>query len=127
VLADPTEVECPQTRPVEYELFHRVRLPFVIHLNLGSHPPKFLDAEGREVVLSVSPGKKAIDRGVWYKGKVPVNLIGVWQKGYAESLSAWLWLPSWPSFISLSQLMSETPMGARMILSCRSFPASGEA
>ena len=62
------------------------RIHFVIRLNLGSHPPKFLDGEGREVVLSVSPGKKAIYRRVWYKGKVPVNLIGVWKKGYAEPL-----------------------------------------
>jgi len=62
------------------------RIHFVIRLNLGRHPPKFLDGEGREVVLSVSPGKKALYRRVRYKGEVPVNLIGVWKKGYAEPL-----------------------------------------
>lgn len=69
-------------------LLHLVaaRIHFVIRLNLGSHPPKFLDAEGRGVVRSVSPGQKAIYRRVWYKGKGPVNLIGVWKKGYAEPL-----------------------------------------
>lgn len=59
---------------------------FVIRLNLGSHPPKFWDAEGKAVVLALSPGEKVIHSAVWYKGKVCVNLIGVWKKGLAEPL-----------------------------------------
>lgn len=59
---------------------------FVIRLNLGHHPPRFWDAEGREVVLSLAPGEKVIHPSVWYKGKVCVNLIGVWKKGLAEPL-----------------------------------------
>lgn len=59
---------------------------FVIRLNLGSHPPRFWDAEGRDVVLALSPGETVIHPGVWYKGKVCVNLIGIWKKGLAEPL-----------------------------------------
>ncbi|MEM4203126.1 MAG: transposase [Candidatus Methanomethylicaceae archaeon] len=59
---------------------------FVIWLNWGRHPPRFWDAEGREVVLSLAPGEKVIHSAVWYKGKVCVNLIGVWKKGLAEPL-----------------------------------------
>ncbi|BAJ62893.1 putative transposase for insertion sequence element [Anaerolinea thermophila UNI-1] len=59
---------------------------FVFRLNQGSHPPKFWDADGKEVVLSLSPGEKVSHSALWYKGKVCVNLIGVWKKGLAEPL-----------------------------------------
>lgn len=59
---------------------------FVIRLNLGSHPPRFWDGEGREVVLALSPGEMVIHPGVWYKGQVRLNLIGIWKKGLAEPL-----------------------------------------
>lgn len=55
---------------------------FVIRLNLGSHPPKFWDSDGREVALSLSPGETVVHNRVWYKGKVCVNLIGTWGKGF---------------------------------------------
>lgn len=56
---------------------HRVAegVNFVIRLNLGSHPPKFWDADGREVGLALSPGEK-----------VCVILFGVWKKSLAEPL-----------------------------------------
>ncbi len=57
---------------------------FVIRLNLGAHPPKFWDADGKEVLLSVAHGETVIHRQVWYKGKVCVNLIGVWERGLVE-------------------------------------------
>ncbi len=59
---------------------------FVIRLNLGSHPPKFWDAAGREVALTISAGETIIHNQVWYKGKVCVNLIGTWGKGFSEPL-----------------------------------------
>ncbi len=52
----------------------------------GSHSPRFWDAEGRDVVLALSPGETVIHPGVWYKGKVCVNRIGIWKKGLAEPL-----------------------------------------
>ena len=59
---------------------------FVIRLNLGSHPPKFWDAEGREVALTISPGEIVVHNQVGYKGKVCVNLIGTWGKGFSKPL-----------------------------------------
>jgi hypothetical protein len=62
------------------------QLNFVIRLNLGRHPPKFYDSDGREVLLMVSPGGTTIHNRVWYKGQVCVNLIGVWRKGFSQPL-----------------------------------------
>lgn len=59
---------------------------FVIRLNLGSHPPKFWGADGQEVTLTILPGETVIYNQVWYKGQVPVNLIGTWKKGFSEPL-----------------------------------------
>lgn len=61
-------------------------LNFVIRLNLGAHPPKFLDQEGREVALTISPGETVIHNHVWYKGQARVNLVGRWKKGLSEPL-----------------------------------------
>lgn len=62
------------------------QLKFVIRLNLGSHPPKFYDQQGREVALTIAPGETVVHLNVWYKGKACVNLIGRWQKGLSEPL-----------------------------------------
>jgi hypothetical protein len=59
---------------------------FVIRLNLGSHPPKFWDAEGQKVSLTSLPGEVIIYNRVWDKGQVCVNLIGTWKKGFSEPL-----------------------------------------
>jgi hypothetical protein len=61
------------------------QVSFVIRLNQGTHP-KFQDSEGREVVLSVRQGQKAVYRDVWYKGEVRVHVIGLWERGHAEPL-----------------------------------------
>lgn len=62
------------------------RVNFVIRLNLRSNPPKFWDREGKEVALTISAGETVIHAGVWYKGKVRVNLIGVWGKGFCQPM-----------------------------------------
>lgn len=59
---------------------------FVIRLNLGSQPPKFWDGDGREVVLTLSRGETVVYNRIWYKGKVCVNLIGTWGKGFKDPL-----------------------------------------
>jgi len=59
---------------------------FVIRLNLRSHPPKIYDTDGNEIALSISPGETVIHHGVWYLGKVRVNLIGTWKKGLSEPM-----------------------------------------
>jgi hypothetical protein len=59
---------------------------FVIRLNLRSQPPKFYTAEGREVVLTVGLGQKEVYHQLRYKGKVTVNVMGVWRLGMPEPL-----------------------------------------
>jgi hypothetical protein len=59
---------------------------FVIRLNLRSQPPKFYTAEGREVVLTVGLGQKEVYHQLRYKGKVTVNVVGVWRYGMPEPM-----------------------------------------
>jgi hypothetical protein len=58
-----------------FEDIVREKLSFVIRLNTGDRPT-ILDGEGEKVALSISPGKRIFLRGVYYKGKVKVNLAG---------------------------------------------------
>jgi len=59
---------------------------FVIRLRMGSRPPKFFDEEKREVKLTIAPGQQVVYRNLWYKGKVQVQVIGIWLKGQAQPL-----------------------------------------
>lgn len=59
------------------------RLNFVFRLKVG---PSFCDQEGKPVTLSVSKGETRILNKVFYKGKVFVNVIGIWQKGFADPM-----------------------------------------
>lgn len=59
---------------------------FVIRLKLGSQSPHLYDEHGQTVILSVAQGETAIQRRLWYKGRVRVNVIGIWQKGFSEPL-----------------------------------------
>lgn len=68
------------------EFLVAAQVNFVIRLNLRSRPPKFWDSEGREVGLSLSPGESVIHQRIWYKGKVCVNLVGTWGKGFADPI-----------------------------------------
>jgi hypothetical protein len=68
------------------EYLVQVSVNFVIRLNLGSHPATFFDVTGRKVPLTVSLGEQTIYRGLRYKDKVTVNVIGVWRKGCAEPM-----------------------------------------
>jgi hypothetical protein len=59
---------------------------WVIRLNLRAHPPKFFDEGGKEVALTITPGETVIHNHVWYMGKVQVNLVGTWNKGFTEPM-----------------------------------------
>lgn len=60
---------------------------FVIRLRLGSNPPILLDAEGRRIELNVvQNGKPVVFRQLRYQGETPVNIIGIWSKGYKQPL-----------------------------------------
>jgi hypothetical protein len=56
---------------------------FVIRLKVG---PNFCDGEGKPVTLSISHGETRILNKVFYKGKVFVNVIGVWKKGFSNPM-----------------------------------------
>jgi hypothetical protein len=62
------------------------QVSFVIRLNKGPQGPKFTDPEGQEVKLNVGMGKKVIQKHLYYKGEVCVNVIGVWKKGLSRPL-----------------------------------------
>jgi hypothetical protein len=62
------------------------QVPFVIRLNLRSHPPKFTDADGQPVALTLKEGERRNLQGVFYKGEVQVNLAATWRTGLKEPL-----------------------------------------
>lgn len=56
---------------------------------LGAGPGRaalHLLADGHEVALSLFPGDTIVHRQVYYRGKVGVNLIGTWRRGFSEPL-----------------------------------------
>jgi len=62
------------------------RVHFVIRLNLGSHPPQLINAANQSITLTIAPGETEIYRGLRYKGRVSINVIGVWKPGLSEPL-----------------------------------------
>lgn len=60
-------------------------LNYVIRLNTGNRAT-ITDEEGNKLSLSIAPGEKVMLRGVFYKGKVKVNLAGQWKKGFSGPL-----------------------------------------
>ena len=59
------------------------KLNFVIRLKEGA---KFTDREGNLVALSIRKGETRTINKVFYKGKVFVNLIGIWREGFSKPL-----------------------------------------
>jgi hypothetical protein len=56
---------------------------FVIRLKTG---PNFFDQAGNPVELRVPLGKTCLLKKIFYKGKVQVNLVGVWNKGFSNPM-----------------------------------------
>ena len=54
-------------------------------MNTGNHPT-FYDEEGNRVILSLEPGERVFRRGLYYKGKIEVNVAGEWEKGFKRPL-----------------------------------------
>ena len=62
------------------------QIHFVIRLNLRSHPPELTNAKRQSIVLTIAPKETELYRQLYYKGRVPINVIGVWKKGLSEPL-----------------------------------------
>ena len=60
-------------------------IKFVIRLKAGNKPT-VINETGEKISLLLNPGKTECHRGVYYKGKIEVNLIGKWEKGFSEPL-----------------------------------------
>jgi hypothetical protein len=60
-------------------------MKFVIRLNTSKRPA-ISDEKKNKIGLYLVPGKKVFLRGVYYKGKVKVNIAGEWKKGFSEPL-----------------------------------------
>lgn len=60
-------------------------MEFVIRLNT-SKKPTITNEEKNKIELYLVPGKKVFLKGVYYKGKVKVNIAGEWKKGFSEPL-----------------------------------------
>ena len=58
---------------------------YVIRLKVGNGV-NILNEMGDKVSLTVGIGEEVHHRGVYYKGKVEVNLAGKWEKGFSEPL-----------------------------------------
>lgn len=63
------------------------QVQFVIRLKLSTpHPVHFTTAAGNPVALHVLPGHTESYSQVYYKGALPVNVIGTWDKGFSTPL-----------------------------------------
>jgi hypothetical protein len=62
------------------------QIHFVIRLKVGLPQTRLLDQSGQPLKLVPKVGQPVIHRAVFYRGLVPVNLIGVWRKGVQTPL-----------------------------------------
>ena len=60
-------------------------IQFVIRLNDGIKPT-ILNEDGEKISLTIGIGEEVHYRGVFYKGKVEVNLAGKWEKGFSKPM-----------------------------------------
>ncbi len=60
-------------------------IQFIIRLKTGNNPT-ILNEEGEKISLTVGIGEQEHYQGVYYKGKVKVNLAGRWDKGFNEPM-----------------------------------------
>ena len=76
-------------REFSYELLleemSEANIRYVIRLNTGNRVT-ILDEEGNKISLTVSIGQEVHYEGVYYKGKVKVNIAGKWEKGFKEPI-----------------------------------------
>ena len=74
-----------------HDLMDRLELEhihYVIHLNTGDlhKQTRLTNREGKPISLVVGHGEVAIYHNVYYLGRLKVNVIGFWRKGFAKPL-----------------------------------------
>ncbi len=76
-------------REFSYELMFQEMaesgIQYVIRLKTGNKP-NMVTESGKKISLTVNYGEEVHYEGVYYKGKVKVNLAGKWEKGFDEPL-----------------------------------------
>ncbi|MFC1714345.1 transposase, partial [Candidatus Poribacteria bacterium] len=76
-------------REFSYELMFaeiaETDMRYAIRLKTGNMPT-ILNEEGEKISLTVGIGKEVHYEGLYYKGKVKVNLAGKWEKGFKKPL-----------------------------------------
>jgi hypothetical protein len=60
-------------------------IDYVVRLNTGTKPGIY-DEDGNRISLTVGIDEKVYHNGVYYKGKVKVNLAGKWKRGFHEPI-----------------------------------------
>jgi len=76
-------------REFSYELLFveiaETDIQYVIRLKTGNMPT-IVNEEGEKISLTVGIGEEVHYEGVYYKGKVKVNLAGKWERGFNEPI-----------------------------------------
>jgi hypothetical protein len=67
------------------EDFQAEGLNYVIRLNTKNHV-KLTDKDGNVVELSIGHGRRKSWTGLYYKGKIKVNVAAIWEKGFKSPL-----------------------------------------
>jgi hypothetical protein len=60
-------------------------MQYAIRLKTGNNPT-ILNEEGEKISLTIGIGEEEHHEGVYYKGKVKVNIAGKWEKGFNNPL-----------------------------------------
>jgi hypothetical protein len=68
-----------------FEEISEAGIHYVIRLKTGNKP-NILTESGEKISLTVGIGETEYYRGVYYKGKVKVNVAGIWKRGLSEPL-----------------------------------------
>jgi len=72
----------------DLEALQRAGIQAVVRLNIGVNPTITFEKgqEDRKISFQLQPGERRSYRGVWYKGRIPVQVAGYWAEKYEEPL-----------------------------------------
>ena len=72
----------------DLEALQRAGIQAVVRLNIGVNPTITFEKgkEDRKISFQLQRGERRSYRGVWYKGRIPVQVAGYWAEKYEEPL-----------------------------------------